>query len=88
MEHARPPAELSLEGGPAARAMAWRKWRQLFNVFLKASGVSKEPKEVQAGLLVNLIGSAGYDIRHLNLRMVKAKMTSTVYLKSLTSIST
>lgn len=61
MEHARPPPELSLEGGPAARAMAWRKWRKLFNVFIKASGVSKEPKEVQAGLLVNLIGSAGYE---------------------------
>lgn len=61
MEHARPPAELALDGGPAARSDAWHKWRKLFEVFLKASGVSKEPKEVQASLLVNLIGSAGYE---------------------------
>lgn len=62
MEHARPPAELSLDGGPAARAESWRQWRKLFEVFLKASGVSKEPKEIQASLLVNLIGSAGYEV--------------------------
>lgn len=62
MEHARPPAELSLEGGPATRSESWRKWRKLFEVFLKASGVSKEPKEVQASLLVNLIGPAGYEV--------------------------
>lgn len=62
MEHARPPAELVLEGGPATRSEAWRKWKKLFNVFLKASGVSKKPKEVQASLLVNLVGPAGYEI--------------------------
>ncbi|KAL4708681.1 hypothetical protein ACJJTC_010626 [Scirpophaga incertulas] len=61
MEHARPPAELSLEGGPAMRSESWRKWRKLFEVFLKASGVSKEAKDVQASLLVNLIGPAGYE---------------------------
>ncbi|CAG4932714.1 unnamed protein product [Parnassius apollo] len=58
MEYARPPAELSLKGGPAVRAEAWRQWRRLFEVFLKVSGVSKKPKEIQASLLVNLIGSA------------------------------
>ncbi|XP_072948719.1 uncharacterized protein [Epargyreus clarus] len=62
MEHARPPAELSLEGGPTARSELWRQWRKLFEVFLKAAGVSKEPKEVQASLLVNLIGPAEYEV--------------------------
>ncbi|XP_052746964.1 uncharacterized protein LOC128199832 [Bicyclus anynana] len=62
MEHARPPAELTVEGGPAARADAWRTWRRLFLVFLKASGVAKEPADVQASLLINLIGPAGYDV--------------------------
>lgn len=62
MEHARPPAELSLEGGPANRADAWRKWLRQFQVFLKASGVHKEPSDVQASLLINLIGPEGYDI--------------------------
>ncbi|CAG5005316.1 unnamed protein product [Parnassius apollo] len=62
MKHARPPAELSLKGGPAVRAEAWRQWRRLFEVFLKVSGVSKKPKEIQASLLVNLIGWAGYEV--------------------------
>lgn len=62
MEHARPPSELCLEGGPAARADAWRKWYRQFEVFTKASGVSKEPSDVQACLLVNLIGADGYDV--------------------------
>lgn len=62
MEHARPPAELCLEGGPASRAEAWRKWFQQFMVFLKASGIHKETSDVQASLLINLIGSEGYDV--------------------------
>ncbi|CAH2240988.1 jg19740 [Pararge aegeria aegeria] len=61
MEHARPPSELCLEGGPACRATACRKWRQQFFVFLKPAGVHKETTDVQASLLVNLIGSEGYD---------------------------
>ncbi|CAH2092467.1 unnamed protein product [Euphydryas editha] len=70
MEHARPPAELVLEGGPASRADSWRKWLKQFNVFLKASGVYKESKEIQASLLVNLIGSEGYDI-YLTFKYIK-----------------
>ncbi|XP_061716623.1 uncharacterized protein K02A2.6-like [Cydia pomonella] len=62
MEHARPPTELALEGGPANRADSWRKWLKQFKVFLKASGVYKEPSDVQASLLINLIGSEGYDV--------------------------
>ncbi|CAF4745916.1 unnamed protein product [Pieris macdunnoughi] len=62
MEHARPPGELAVEGGPAERADAWRKWRKQFEVFLIASGVSKESEEIQASLLVNLIGPSGYEI--------------------------
>lgn len=62
MEHARPPSELILEGGPASRGEAWQKWLQQFNVFLKASGVAKESSDMKASLLVNLIGSEGYDV--------------------------
>ncbi|XP_059052349.1 uncharacterized protein K02A2.6-like [Achroia grisella] len=62
MEHARPPAELCLEGGPSNRADTWRKWLRQFRVFLKASGVHKEASDVQASLLINLVGSEGYDI--------------------------
>ncbi|XP_059061528.1 uncharacterized protein K02A2.6-like [Achroia grisella] len=62
MEHARPPSELVLEGGPAARSDAWRKWSKQFMVFMKASGVYKESTDVKSSLLVNLIGSDGYDI--------------------------
>lgn len=64
MEHARPPAELNMDatGGPVGRADAWKKWRQQFMLFVKASGVQSEPSSVQASLLVNLIGSDGFDI--------------------------
>lgn len=62
MEHARPPPELNVEGSAATRAEAWKKWWKQFSVFLKASGVSKEAKDVQACLLVNLIGAEGYEI--------------------------
>ncbi|CAF4914950.1 unnamed protein product [Pieris macdunnoughi] len=62
MEHARPPGELMVEGGPAARADARRKWRKQFEAFLIASGVSKESEEIQVSLLVNLIGLSGYEI--------------------------
>lgn len=48
MEHARPPPELQIEGSPATRADAWKKWWKQFEVFLKASGVNKESKDVQA----------------------------------------
>ncbi|XP_061710675.1 uncharacterized protein K02A2.6-like [Cydia pomonella] len=70
MEHARPPPELCLEGGPAARAEAWRRWYTQFQVFLKASGVYKETSDVQASLLVNLIGSEGYNV-YLTFRFTK-----------------
>lgn len=62
MEHARPPSELLLQGSPTERAEAWRKWLRQFRVFIKASGVHKEPIDVQASLLINLIGSEGYNI--------------------------
>lgn len=62
MEHARPPAELNMDGGPISRAEAWRRWRQQFTLFIKASGVHSESSAVQASLLVNLIGVDGFDI--------------------------
>ncbi|XP_063370715.1 uncharacterized protein LOC134659037 [Cydia amplana] len=37
-------------------------WKQQFLLFVKASGVSSESAEVQASLLVNLIGSEGFDV--------------------------
>ncbi|XP_052755373.1 uncharacterized protein LOC128201708 [Galleria mellonella] len=60
MEHARPPPELNMEGGPVSRADAWRRWRQQFLLFIKASGVDSENSAVQASLLINLIGPEGY----------------------------
>ncbi|KAJ0172603.1 hypothetical protein K1T71_011742 [Dendrolimus kikuchii] len=62
MEHARPPPELNFEGGPVARADAWKRWRQQFQLFVKASGVNSESSGVQASLLVNLIGPEGFDV--------------------------
>lgn len=63
MEHARPPPELSLEGTSVGRADAWKKWKTQFQLFIKASGIFKEEKgDVQASLLVNLIGPEGFDV--------------------------
>lgn len=62
MEHARPPPELNMEGGPVSRADAWRRWRQQFLLFIKASGVDSENSAVQASLLINLIGPEGFDV--------------------------
>ncbi|XP_073967423.1 uncharacterized protein [Choristoneura fumiferana] len=62
MEHARPPSELNLDGSPVSRADAWRKWKTQFELFIKASGVHKEETAVQASLLINLIGSDGFDV--------------------------
>ncbi|KAL4705237.1 hypothetical protein ACJJTC_011531 [Scirpophaga incertulas] len=52
MEHARPPSELNLEGGPISRADAWRKWRQQFLLFTKASGVHSEWQVTPIGPLI------------------------------------
>ncbi|CAK1547654.1 unnamed protein product [Leptosia nina] len=63
MEHARPPSALSMaEGGPVSRAHAWKRWKQQFMIFLKASGVQTEPASVQSSLLINLIGPDGFDV--------------------------
>ncbi|XP_062529147.1 uncharacterized protein LOC134200371 [Bombyx mori] len=62
MEHARPPSELSLEGNSVSRADAWKRWRKQFHLSLKASGVHKEEGSVQASLLINLIGTEGFDV--------------------------
>ncbi|KAL4704105.1 hypothetical protein ACJJTC_016363 [Scirpophaga incertulas] len=62
MEHARPPPELCLEGNSISRADAWKRWKTQFNLFVKASGAHKESGDVQASLLINLLGSEGFDI--------------------------
>ncbi|XP_045458516.1 uncharacterized protein K02A2.6-like [Melitaea cinxia] len=64
MEHARPPSELKIDGvgGPVSRADVWKKWKQQFLLFMKASGVYSESSSIQASLLVNLIGPDGFDI--------------------------
>ncbi|CAH2268402.1 jg6271 [Pararge aegeria aegeria] len=62
MEHAKPPPELSVDGSPVSRADAWKKWKTQFQLFIKAAGVHKEDPAVQASLLINLIGSDGFDV--------------------------
>ncbi|XP_041984951.1 uncharacterized protein LOC121737351 isoform X1 [Aricia agestis] len=62
MEHARPPSELCLDGSSVSRADAWKRWKTQFSLFLKASGVHSEKADVQASLLINLIGPEGFDV--------------------------
>lgn len=62
MEHARPPSELFMEGAPVSRGDVWKRWRQQFNLFVKAFGGDSESFGVRASLYVNLIGTEGFDV--------------------------
>ena len=48
-----------LIGNPAH---SWGKWKQKFEIYLKAIGVSKKPDEMKEGLLLNHIGEPCLEI--------------------------
>ena len=51
MPFAKPPEPLEiLMGNPAH---SWGKWKQKFEIYLKAIGASKKPDEMKVGLLLN-----------------------------------
>lgn len=41
---------------------AWQKWKQKFNIYLKASGKSDSQEDVQIAILLNMIGDECLDI--------------------------
>lgn len=54
----RPPAALSFEGNLKEN---WRKWRQRFELYLKASGLDTKPAERQVAVLLHVIGDEALD---------------------------
>jgi hypothetical protein len=53
------PTELVLAGNVAEN---WRKFRQKFEIFLKASGSEKDKEEVKVSKLLNLVGDDALDV--------------------------
>jgi len=53
---ARPPVPLEISTGNPAHS--WGKWRQKFEIYLKAIGAAKKPDEMKVGLLLNHIGES------------------------------
>ena len=56
----RPPEELKVNAGNPAHS--WRKWKQKFEIYLKATGTSKKSDEIKVGLLLNHIGDQCVEI--------------------------
>ena len=57
---ARPPVPLEISTGNPAHS--WGKWKQKFEIYLKAIGVAKKPDEMKVGLLLNHIGEPCLEI--------------------------
>ena len=56
----KPPEPLEIStGNPASQR---RKWKQKFEIYLKATGASKKPDEMKVGLLLNHIGDPCLEI--------------------------
>ena len=54
--HVKPPEPLEISTGDPAHS--WGKWKQNFEIYLKANAGSKKPDEMKVGLLLNHIGDS------------------------------
>lgn len=59
MDLMRPPAAISFMSNPADK---WIKFKQKFEIFLKASGKSKETDDVKIAILLSALGDEGIEI--------------------------
>ena len=57
---ARPPVPLEISTGNPAHS--WGKWKQKFEIYLKAIGAAKKSDEMKVGLLLNHIGEPCLEI--------------------------
>ena len=60
MLFARLPVHLESSTGNPAHS--WGKWKQKFEIYLKAIGAAKKPDEMKMGLLLNHIGEPCLEI--------------------------
>jgi hypothetical protein len=59
MERLNPPEHLSFAGN---MSVAWRKWRQRFEIYLRASGLAVQENEVKTSVLLHSIGPEALDV--------------------------
>lgn len=59
MDKLNPPEHLILEGNIAKN---WRKWRQQFELFSAASGLSEKAEKVQSATLLHVAGPEALEV--------------------------
>lgn len=74
----RPPAAISFINNPAEK---WIKFKQKFNLFLKASGKSTEAEDVKIAILLTTLGDEGIEIYNTFQFKEKDENGATVVLK-------
>lgn len=58
-EYCRPPVGLSLDGNVAEN---WRKFKQQFQIYMKASGSEKKESDVKVAIFLNAVGEEGIEL--------------------------
>ena len=59
MEHFKPPEPLSLEGNLSEN---WRRWKQRFELYRDASGISGKEEKTQAATLLHVVGAEALEV--------------------------
>lgn len=57
--YCRPPKSLDLNGNISEN---WRKFKQSFDIFLKASGSIRKPDEIKVAILLNIVDEDGIEL--------------------------
>ena len=60
MEQLKPPEPLNLDSSSLANT--WRQWKQCFELFSLASGLSSKEAKIQSATLLHVIGPAALEI--------------------------
>ena len=58
MEQFKPSSPLSLEGNTSEN---WKRWKQRFELYLKATEADRKDKEIQVAILLHCIGEDGLE---------------------------
>jgi hypothetical protein len=56
----KPPEAFDFDS--ANVSAAWKKWRQRFDLFIKASGNSEKAGDIKVAILLTVLGERGVDI--------------------------
>ena len=59
MDKLQPPGHLSLQGNLSEN---WRKWKQRFELYMTASGISDKDERVQSATLLHVAGEEALEI--------------------------